>query len=330
MSRDIDTILDTTSPTQSTVERNELFLRIMREVDSPVTPAVVRSPYVSWVAPRAMVVAVVCVLLITTAGGTVAAAESARPGDWLFPIDQAAETVRLTLASEERRETLKADFLIERMTETESIIAEVATRDAAGEGVVSTIPTSASPRVEAAIALINDSRSAFKHIDEERLAAFKELVARVQIEGAVERFRFDEDRIEFRFEGERVRIDQDEIRIDYRDDEDDNDKDDDRSVPVSRRLMPIDNELNDISEYRDRLDDDDELHRDEDRHEDEEASEDGDESDDTYEDDQDDKEGSDQQDDEDDSDNENDVDEDDNDKDDDRSGRDRDDDRDDD
>jgi hypothetical protein len=268
--------LDTTSPTQSTAERNELFLRIMHEVDSPVTPAVVRSPYVSWVAPRAMVVAVVCVLLIITAGGTVAAAESARPGDWLFPIDQAAETVRLTLASEERRETLKADFLVERMTETESIIAEVATRDAAGEGFVSTIPTSASPRVEAAIALINDSRSAFKHIDEERLAAFKELVARVQIEGAVERLRFDEDRIEFRFEGERVRIDQDDIRIDYRGNEDDSDKDDDRLVPVSRRLMPIDNELNEISEYRD-LRDDDELRRDEDRREDEKESEDDDE-----------------------------------------------------
>lgn len=325
MSHDIDTILDTTSPTQSTVERNELFLRIMREVDSPVTPAVVRSPYVSWVAPRAMVVAVVCVLLITTAGGTVAAAESARPGDWLFPIDQAAETVRLTLASEERRETLKADFLVERMTETESIIAEVATRDAAGEGVVSTIPTSASPRVEAAIALINDSRSAFKHIDEERLAAFKELVARVQIEGAVERLRFDEDRIEFRFEGERVRIDQDDIRIDYRGNEDDSDKDDDRLVPVSRRLMPIDNELNEISEYRDLRDDDDELRRDEDRREDEKESEDDDESDD-----KDDNEGSDRQDDEDNSDNENDSDEDDTDDDDDRSGRDRDDDRDDD
>lgn len=69
-----------------------------------------------------MVTLFIVLALLVGAGGTVAASDSARPGDLLFPIDRAVEDVRATFASTENKVELKIKFSEERLDEMESIL----------------------------------------------------------------------------------------------------------------------------------------------------------------------------------------------------------------
>lgn len=92
-------------------------------------PRVTPSPYSGWVISRfthshSMITAAIALMLALSAGATVIAADDSRPGDVLFPIDRAAENVRVALARNDKKDELRIRFANERAMEVESIIDE--------------------------------------------------------------------------------------------------------------------------------------------------------------------------------------------------------------
>lgn len=69
---------------------------------------------------------VVLVVGATLTGGaaTVVAADQAKPGDLLYPVDTAVENVRLALASTEEQITLRQQFAEERLKEVKALVEE--------------------------------------------------------------------------------------------------------------------------------------------------------------------------------------------------------------
>lgn len=69
---------------------------------------------------------VVLVVGATLAGGaaTVVAADQAKPGDLLYPVDTAVENVRLALARTEEQITLRQQFAEERLKEVKALVEE--------------------------------------------------------------------------------------------------------------------------------------------------------------------------------------------------------------
>lgn len=71
-----------------------------------------------------MPIIIAIVLVLGIGGGTIAVADNAVPGDALFGIDRATESVRLALSSDDRKSELKARFAEERIEEVESLIKD--------------------------------------------------------------------------------------------------------------------------------------------------------------------------------------------------------------
>lgn len=74
-----------------------------------------------------MILALALMLVLGGSVATVQAADSAKPGDWLFPLDQAVEKVQLSFSSEGRKEELKVKIAAERTEELQKIIVEAKT-----------------------------------------------------------------------------------------------------------------------------------------------------------------------------------------------------------
>ena len=65
-----------------------------------------------------MIPVIIAIVLLVTGVGTAVASDSARPGDWLFPVDRAVETTRLTLTLRDTdRAKLSAKIAEEREQE---------------------------------------------------------------------------------------------------------------------------------------------------------------------------------------------------------------------
>ncbi|MEK7606572.1 MAG: DUF5667 domain-containing protein [Patescibacteria group bacterium] len=97
---------------------------------------VIPSPYLTfsfYMHTRVLVPALLVVLLIST-GGTTALADGSRPGDFLFAIDRAAESVRLSFTSDEKRDDVRVAIAEERVSELESLIGEESSRRLARGG----------------------------------------------------------------------------------------------------------------------------------------------------------------------------------------------------
>lgn len=60
--------------------------------------------------------------LIVGSGATVAASNSAKPGDLLFPIDTVVERVQIAFSSGEKKEKLKLEFAEERLDEAKQVL----------------------------------------------------------------------------------------------------------------------------------------------------------------------------------------------------------------
>jgi hypothetical protein len=228
----IDTILETATPRQTTVERERLFLRVMSEVGIPTEVAsMVPSPYFFWrtyfTNTRVLVAAVLIVVLGT--GGTVAAAESAKPGDVLFPIEQATEQLRLTLATAERRGELEARFLEKRFTEVSELLTEETfVASSTRERFISEAGES---RIASAVAvLVNQIERVDDPSQAERL---RYLLRSVEREGD-RRIRIENTRFEVRTDTERIRIDDTDGNMRIRYDENDDSDDDSYKATPSR------------------------------------------------------------------------------------------------
>jgi hypothetical protein len=212
-------------------------------------------------------VAVLIVVLGT--GGTVAAAESARPGDALFPIEKATEQLRLTLASAERRGELEARFLEKRFAEVSELLTEE-TLVASGtkERVISEAGES---RIAGAVAvLIGQIEGVTDPKQTERLRDLLREIETIRVDGRAteraddRRIRIDDTRFEVRTDTERIRIDDTDgdmrIRYDDNNDSDDSGDDEYKATPSSRSVdTSDDNRQNDDDEREQRDDDEQEV-----------------------------------------------------------------------
>lgn len=69
-------------------------------------------------------IALILLLLFGGSIATVSAADNAKPGDILFPVDRAIEDLQLKLSSDEKKTELKLKFARERVEEVEKIVAD--------------------------------------------------------------------------------------------------------------------------------------------------------------------------------------------------------------
>lgn len=109
------------------------------------------------------VVLIVALGVLVAGGGVVAASDSAKPGDVLYPIDTAVENVRLGLTNNPIKEAgLRTDLATERVLEASQVLAET--------GAV-------TPELEIALANLMEQRQAIATI----VAATAELKAQRQV-----------------------------------------------------------------------------------------------------------------------------------------------------
>jgi outer membrane biosynthesis protein TonB len=88
-------------------------------------------------------VAITLIFGLTT--GTALAADNAKPGDMLFPVDRAIENVQLSLASENNKDALKVKFALERVTEVKDILKEVSVQQTETSIKIAAIPEEEPP-----------------------------------------------------------------------------------------------------------------------------------------------------------------------------------------
>jgi hypothetical protein len=119
----IDAILEASRPRLTTEERERVWQKVAAEI---ATPEPVLSPYWNFVVTMPVTPFIIALMLVLGAGGTVAVAEAAKPGDILFPLDRAAERARLALASDDTERALRSQFADERLAELRAILDEEA------------------------------------------------------------------------------------------------------------------------------------------------------------------------------------------------------------
>ncbi len=113
-------ILDATAPKALTDAERAL---VWRSVQSRIQTRV-PSPYFSVfnLHTKSMIPIILAIAILFSATGTVAASDSARPGDFLFPVDRAVENIRLSLATEEGKMDLRIKYADERLREFDSVV----------------------------------------------------------------------------------------------------------------------------------------------------------------------------------------------------------------
>ncbi len=119
----IDAILEASRPRLTTEERERVWQKVAAEI---ATPQPVLSPYWNFITTIPVTPFVIALMLVLGAGGTVAVAEAAKPGDILFPLDRATERARLALASGDAERALRSQFADERLAELRAILDEEA------------------------------------------------------------------------------------------------------------------------------------------------------------------------------------------------------------
>ncbi len=115
---DIFAMIEKATPVQRGDERETMFERVV------AMPVGVRSPYQFAVWQKVGVAVFGLLFVIGSVAGTVTASQSARPGDVLYPLDRAVESLQLLVVSEERAARLEAAFVDERIAEVESMVED--------------------------------------------------------------------------------------------------------------------------------------------------------------------------------------------------------------
>lgn len=125
----IEEILDAQAPrTLTNAERETVWKAVAEHIESEASAP---SPY--WhsfiFTNKIMIPLAIALVVLLGAGGTVAASDSARPGDFLFPVDRAVEDVRLAFASDDDKNDLRLRFTAERFDEFESVVDDESSDD---------------------------------------------------------------------------------------------------------------------------------------------------------------------------------------------------------
>jgi hypothetical protein len=110
-------------------EKESVWCSIAQRIETqpmPMTERPTVSPWQLHALFRNPMMATIALFLsiMLAGGGTVMAADNARPGDLLFRVDTTVENARLALASEKNKAELKVRFAQERIAEVESLVSE--------------------------------------------------------------------------------------------------------------------------------------------------------------------------------------------------------------
>ena len=186
--KDIETMLASATPNLKQDEAEVLWQRI----ESKIAKKAIPSPFFNMFTVGRMSVAALALILILGTGGTTVAAQQARPGDVLFPVERALEEVRLALAvNDTSRAALQLEFAEERLAELRSLIEENPKDN------ISTIATEASNMIrysgEADVfndvtivsVEINDQKSSFRTDVKTREDVIKEIARRYNLAESV-------------------------------------------------------------------------------------------------------------------------------------------------
>jgi hypothetical protein len=240
--------LDSNRPSLSETKKSDLWSAIAKET---IDTAAVPSPY-TWLTLFKKPLAPVAFILLLTIGATglVAASEPTRPGDTLFAVKQATESIRLALASEDTKVRLEAEFAAERLLELSSLLEESLTESKKNNSNSSKIKIEDEKRVNESLGITlsylgqSDLSSSTKdnlygelasllqgvpvRIDDKKLKSYKnDALVEIKVEE-------DNKRIEIEDGEKRIRIREKdgELRIDYKNtkdkEEERKDKNDDK------------------------------------------------------------------------------------------------------
>lgn len=203
MKKNINDTLNEHVPTLTQPER----VRVWREVASALTvPREIPSPfYTLFRAHRGAFALALVVLILAGSGATVVKADTARPGDALFPLDQAVERVRMQLTRNDAKRTKLANaFTEERLAELRSIVEE---RHAAASTTVTAAQDDerVGAAVEALVRVMDDSHMS----DVAREKVYGHLFT--EIDDLSIDVRVDENKRETKNSVERVKIHRDDV-----------------------------------------------------------------------------------------------------------------------
>ncbi len=235
--------LEANKPILSKEDKAVLWSSIAKET---VAKEAVPSPYSFMVVFKKPLLAPAALALVLMLGttGLVAASEPTRPGDTLFAVKQATESIRLALASDDAKTRLEAEFAAERLLELSSILEESLAEYKKGNAS-SSLKVEDEKRVNESLGITlahlgkSELSSSTKDSLYTKLASLLE-GAPVRIDDSKLRSYQNDAQIEIREEkndkrieirdGEtklRIREKDGELRIDYKDDWDDEDDDHD-------------------------------------------------------------------------------------------------------
>ena len=186
----IQTILESHNVPLTDQKKSDLWYAIETDIQKLPIP----SPFLfSFITKKSMASIIIALVLMLGASGSVYASNEARPGDILFPIDQAIERVRLSLTNDdETRARLQVTFEEERLTEQRSILAERSDDNDDEDGTNNTSTSTNSFEAEADVFLnttivkveINDRKTTFETSADTREEVIAEIVSRFGIDRA--------------------------------------------------------------------------------------------------------------------------------------------------
>jgi predicted small metal-binding protein len=115
-------VFESQRPELSREKKDDLWSAIENDIKNSPVP----SPFLfNFINQKRMITAFAALVLMFGVGGTVYASNEARPGDLLFPIDQAIEEIRLAVVgNDDDRARLQIQFAEERLAELRSILEE--------------------------------------------------------------------------------------------------------------------------------------------------------------------------------------------------------------
>lgn len=224
----LETKLAASRPTLSPEAKAALFQRIEAAAVPgsvlPGAPASVASPYLAFL-KRPVALVLVVLLSVTT---LTTAAQAAKPGDMLFPVEQLSEELRYLVTPASFRGELRTAYAEQRLYELKRIAAA---------GAVDTDVIQETERLSLAVAILLAELDALEN-DTAREAVAAELLASLNPQTL--RARIQNDRFELRDDNVRIRFKDGEWRYRYDnhredddhdgEDDDDDDRDDDFSA----------------------------------------------------------------------------------------------------
>jgi hypothetical protein len=168
--------LEKAQPRLSAEERLRLWQGIAASLPVPLPAQPIISPYSQYtittlILKKTMIPLIAIFITVLSGGATVYASDTARPGDFLYPVDRAMENLKLRLAStEETRSLLAESFTEERLHELRDIIDE--------EVLIS--PTNIDPSVEVTTA---NASTSIRDFEIEAHVYFDTTVVKLELEG---------------------------------------------------------------------------------------------------------------------------------------------------